>query len=190
MPLIRIARRSRRQVLAGLLAYAVTRGHVSYATTRIDKYQRGARIRRRSIPFVMPISSPHPPSSFSFFLSTCHSLHCAVILLMFHFPFMCVPRLRARSTSTTGACSPERAPLPGPGTCDATTVTGEARYAWRGSQCYQFYVAVFIMLPGLETAGGPPKLWGAYQSTTRPDTWLLADRWRGMSCELYTLGSH
>jgi hypothetical protein len=57
MLLTRIARRSRRQVLAGLLAYAVTRGHVSNATTRIDKYQRGARIRRRSIPFVMPLSS-------------------------------------------------------------------------------------------------------------------------------------
>jgi hypothetical protein len=40
MLLIRIARRSRRQVLAGLLAYAVTYGHVSYATPRIDLYQR------------------------------------------------------------------------------------------------------------------------------------------------------
>jgi hypothetical protein len=97
-----IARRSRRQVPAGLLSYAVACGHVFYATPRIDLYQRRARLRRRSIPFAMPLSSPHPPSSFSFFLSTCHSLHCAAILLMFNFPFMYVPRLRARSTSMTG----------------------------------------------------------------------------------------
>jgi hypothetical protein len=46
-----------------------------------------------------------------------------------------VPRLRARSTSGTGlACSPERAPKPGPGTCDATNATS---YMWRCSSCYQ-----------------------------------------------------
>jgi hypothetical protein len=61
-----------------------------------------------------------PSSSFSFFLSTCHSLHCAVSL---HFPFMCVRTMAASALNVgDGACSPERAPKPGPGTCDATTV--------------------------------------------------------------------
>jgi hypothetical protein len=67
------------------------------------------------------------------------SLCCFIVNVSFSF-HVCATDASALNVGD-GAGSPERAPMPGPGTCDATTVTGEARYAtsymWWCSSCYQ-----------------------------------------------------
>jgi hypothetical protein len=109
-----------------------------HTALRVDSSAELASADDPSPSSCLPLLPTPPP--FSFFFSTCHSLCCAVLLLMCHFPFMCAAAASALNFGQR-ACGPARAPMLGPATCDATRVPGKTRcairYCGRCSSCYQ-----------------------------------------------------